>query len=109
SKQILAEVARVLKPGGAFLSITFMVGSHGMTGSTLPGEPNTFTKLNVDGPESRCGIFRVTAEEEIYDLYGVFELVAVDHLIRSEQNRGCEIKEWVIECRKPASRETKNI
>ncbi len=84
ARVILGEIKRVLKPGGLFFSKTFMAG---MQESSL---------------RSGYGVIRFTAEEEIKDLYGGFDIISVDHLLRSEGNRRHEIKEWLIIGRKLA-------
>jgi SAM-dependent methyltransferase len=80
SERIIREIHRVLKPGGVFFSKTFMTGSH--------------------GHHAGRGIARFTSEEEIPRLYGIFPAIEYDSLVRSDQNRQHEIKEWLITCRK---------
>jgi SAM-dependent methyltransferase len=101
SKRILSEIYRVLKPGGLFFSKTFMTGSSGdEKGKRLAGEAHTFTDIQGDANHSGRGIVRFTAEEEIPELYGMFHSIEYDSLIRTDQNRAHEIKEWLITCRK---------
>lgn len=80
SKKIIAEVHRVLKPGGYFYSRTFMDGTKGIN--------------------QERGVARLTTEKEIPELYGVFPSIDYDYIIRTDGNRRAEMKEWLITCRK---------
>jgi len=101
SKKIMNEIKRVLKPGGLFLSKTFMVGTYGDgKGKLLAGEPRTYTELSEGALHKGYGIVRFTAEEDIKELYSELEIIAVDHLIRSDKDRKFEVKEWLITCKK---------
>lgn len=98
SRRILAEVRRVLKPGGWLFSKTFATGMGGEAGGeTLPGEPNSYVKMGPDSPlHSDYGLIRLTAEEEIPQLYAGFSALEWDYLERSVGNRRKIIREWVI-------------
>lgn len=99
ARKIVDEVYRVLKPGGLCFSITFMTGLPG-TGTPIEGEPHTYTDY-TDGPLNEgYGIVRLTAEDEIPNLYGVFDSIEYDSVIRTDSNRTTEIREWLITCRK---------
>lgn len=102
SRRIVAEARRVLKPGGLFFSKTFMTGTSGeATGRRLEGERNTYLEI-PDGPFNKgYGVVRLTAEDEIEDLYSGFEGLSVDYVIRSDRNGSREVREWVISGRKP--------
>ncbi len=101
SRRIVAEAHRVLKPGGLLFSKAFMTGTSGeATGRRMEGEPNTFLEI-PDGPFNKgYGLIRLTAEEEIPGLYGVFPDIALDYVIRTDRNRTREVREWLITCRK---------
>jgi len=101
SRRILREVHRVLRSGGSFFSKTFMAGATWeKTGRRMDGEPNTFLEI-PDGPFNRgYGIIRLTDEEEIPDIYDQFAEISFDFVIRSDQNRTKEVREWLITCRK---------
>lgn len=101
SRVILAEARRVLKPGGMFFSKTFMTGTSGEdTGLRMEGEPNTFLAI-PDGPfNAGYGIIRLTAEDEIADLYGIFRDLSVDWSIRTDRNGSKKVGEWLISGRK---------
>jgi SAM-dependent methyltransferase len=99
TRTILAEIHRVLKQGGFFFSMTFMTGLPG-GGTPIEGEPNTFTDYTGGPLHEGYGVVRLTAEEDIPDLYSIFDSVEYDHVIRSDRNRETEIREWLIFCRK---------
>lgn len=101
SHRILAEVHRVLKPGGLLFSKAFMVGTYGDgQGPKLSGEPNTYTEIAEGGFHQGYGVIRLTSEEEIAEIYGLFDHIEYEYIIRSVMNRQHEIKEWIITCRK---------
>jgi SAM-dependent methyltransferase len=101
SRRIIGEVHRVLKPGGLLFSKAFMTGMTGSArGRRLEGEPNTFLEM-PEGPFNQgYGVIRLTSEEEIPGLYGLFPEISTDFVIRSDCNRNKKISEWLITCRK---------
>ena len=101
SRVILSEVARVLKKGGGFFSKTFMVGTYGDgMGPTVPGEPNTYQELTEGALRPGYGVIRFSSEDDIRDLYGCLDIQNLDYIMRSENNRSYEVKEWLVTCRK---------
>jgi len=82
SEKIIAEIHRVLKPGGKFYSKTFMAGSA------------------ISAFKKGYGVARLTDKSGIKGLYGNFDIESLDYVIRSDKNRKCKIKEWVIICSK---------
>ena len=101
SELIMQEIKRVLVPDGLFFSKTFMSGTYGDgNGEKLQGEANTYLNIEKGGFNQGYGIIRLTSEEEISKLYGVFQVKNVDYIIRSDNNRAHEIKEWLIVCQK---------
>ncbi len=104
SKIILEEIFRVLKPSGWFYSKTFATGMTGeTTGLKLNNEPNTYLEME-DGPLRKdYGIIRLTAEEEIKQIYHLFDNLEYDFIHRSDKNRKFLIKEWIITAQKVLS------
>ena len=104
SKIILEEIFRVLKPSGWFYSKTFATGMTGeTTGLKLNNEPNTYLEME-DGPLRKgYGIIRLTAEEEIRQIYHLFDNLEYDFIHRSNKNREFLIKEWIITAQKVLS------
>ena len=101
SIRIIAEVKRVIKPGGLFYSKTFMTGTYGdSNGEKLGNEKNTYNKIYKGALRDGYGIIRFTDREEIYQLYGSFCIEVIDYVIRSDKNSSYEVKEWIIICRK---------
>lgn len=101
SRRIVAEAHRVLKPGGLFFSKTFMTGTSGeATAIKMTGESNTYLSV-PNGPfNAGYGIIRLTAEDEIPGLYGIFSRIEWDHVIRTDRNRRYVVREWLITCQK---------
>jgi len=101
SRLIIGEIKRVLKPGGMLFSKTFMAGNHGgELGPTLEDEPNTYTQPPGGALKSGYGTTRFTTEDDLFNLYGMLNIVNVNYIIRSEGNRQSEVREWLIECQK---------
>ena len=101
SRKIMSEIHRILKPKGKFFSKTFMAGTYGDgKGKKIEGEKNTYIELCEGALRKGYGIIRFTDEEEIKDLYKDFNIESIDYVIRSEQNRKYEVKEWIIICSK---------
>jgi len=102
SIKIIEEICRVLKPGGNFFSKTFMEGMvKPGEGTLLKGEQHTYQSITTSGPLSaKVGIQRLTSENDIARLYSVFTIESIDYLIRSEENRNYEVREFLISCKK---------
>lgn len=100
SKKIIAEIHRVLKPGGMFFSKTFASGSDGDGGATYPEKNFSFVDVKDSALLQDGGVVRYTAEEDISTLYGIFSSIEYDRLIRSDGNRKREIRDWLITCKK---------
>ena len=101
SSIILEEIHRVLKLNGLIFSKTFSSEMSGQeTATSLEDEPNTFIKM-PDGPlRDDYGIIRLTAEDEIKDIYHLFNDLQYDFISRTDRNRSNVIHEWVIQGRK---------
>lgn len=100
SKKIIAEVHRILKPGGLFFSKTFATGSDGDGKDTYVDKNFTHIDIKDDVLLEGDGVVRFTAQNEIADLYGIFRSIQYDYLIRSDSNRQREFREWLITCKK---------
>jgi len=99
SNYVMAEICRVLKPGGVLFSMTFKDGCHG-DGSGKRIEPHTFEEV-TEGPLAGRGIIRFSPESAIHQLYALFDDLNLEYSIRSTNNMTHEIAQWVISCRKP--------
>jgi SAM-dependent methyltransferase len=107
SRIIVDEIKRVLKPGGRFFSKTFSTGTYGDgNGIKLEGEERTYVELFNGALKKGYGIIRFNSEEDIHDLYSIFQIESIDYIIRSENNQKYEIREWLIECKKSSRSDT---
>ncbi len=95
---VLAQVHRVLKPGGAHFSLLPKSGCWGDgTGARL--DATTIAEAS-EGPFRQLGKTRFATEESIRRLYAQFRDLALEYEIRSAENRTREVSHWVITCRK---------
>lgn len=96
SKKIINEVRRVLKKEGLFYSRTFADDMFiGNRRDELA--PREYTKIS-DGPLAGMGFVRLTNRQDIQDIYGVFNIQAIDKLEYTMKNGTIKISEWVISC-----------
>ena len=93
--EIIDEIHRVLRPGGLLFSVTYMTGLPG-DGERVEGEPNTYATLAAGPLHEGYGVVRMTGEEEISEIYGRFDSIAYDTLVRTDRDRTTEIREWLI-------------
>jgi SAM-dependent methyltransferase len=94
----IAEVERVLKPGGRFFAKMFGPDTTDiLSGEIL--EPGT-TKSAIAGPLQDIGILHAFTREELRDLFGNFADLKIDWLRRSDLDGRWEIFEWVVSCAK---------
>jgi len=102
SSQILAESARVLKPGGKLLSISFATETSGCgEGESVPGEEYTFPQLAAGPIRKDCGLVRFIDKKGIRKLYGeLFSVDSIEYVERSLGNESQIIREWIIACTK---------
>ena len=96
----LAEVARVLKPGGRFFSKMWGTRTTGY-GQGIELESNTFDEIPC-GPCFDMGVSHFFDEAEIRERFGSFEIDAIDSILRSDAVIDSQIEELMGQFRKPA-------
>jgi SAM-dependent methyltransferase len=98
TKIILSEIHRVLKPSGNIFSKTFATGMSGEnTAISLLNELHTYIEM-PDGPlRDDYGIIRLTSENEIPEIYHLFNDLQYDLITRTDKNRSNKISEWAIQ------------
>lgn len=96
--RILAEVHRVLKPGGLHFSMTARTGSWGDgTGRKL--DATTVSGVE-EGPFLHMGKARFATEASLRSLYGAFQDLCLNHAVRTEENGTREVAHWILTCRR---------
>lgn len=98
AKSIVAEIWRLLKPGGHHFSLTAKVGSWGDgTGERI--DATSFRNLK-EGPFAGMGVMRFATRESLKKLYSDFSLLTLDYSLRSLDNSVHELGNWVVNCQK---------
>jgi SAM-dependent methyltransferase len=99
-KRIVAEVRRVLKPGGRFLSVnlTDRCTEYGLGRGT---EPGGFADMGGDGPLSGGFFYLFMGRPQVDLLYAPFSEVTVDLVSRTAFNQRYTVEFWVVACRRP--------
>ena len=99
TKKILAEVRRVCKPSGKFLSLTFAPGMQGCDEALRAN--GHYVDSVTEGPLVGKGGVRITTEDDIAVLYGEYFCVSsIDYASRTNDNRSSVVNEWIICCQK---------
>jgi SAM-dependent methyltransferase len=95
----IAEVFRVLKPGGWFLSVTFTDRTWGY-GTGPQTEPGTFAHI-TEGPLAHKGVQRFFSRADIDTLYQLFTEHTLERSLFTVGGMAHQIEHWILECRKP--------
>lgn len=96
---VVAEVHRVLKPGGTFSSTNFTDRSWGY-GLGRPVAPGSFDTI-ADGPLAGKGYCHFMGRSDVDALYGAFADVQVETLAWTVGAMAHTIELWSVTCRKP--------
>ena len=98
SVNIIQNVHRRLRPGGAFWSRTFALGTWGIeTGKRIGRD---YWQAN-GGPSAGVGATRLTRRESIPELYGDrWSSITVGEITRHDGNADRIVREWIITARK---------
>ncbi|MBA4067508.1 MAG: class I SAM-dependent methyltransferase [Isosphaera sp.] len=94
-RKIVAQMGRVLKPGGRVYSATFARGTYG-DGMGREVEPGTFTDI-PDGVFAGKGIIHLFTEDEVREVFGAFSGLNVEcysHTLGGQQQL---VKRWVLD------------
>lgn len=98
--RMVAEIHRVLKPGGRHFSLTTHPGCWG-DGKGERVDECSYRDL-VEGPFAKMGVVRFSNAEQLRRLYAAFDELELEHSIRSMNGERHEIANWIVTCRKPA-------
>lgn len=98
AKRAVAEVHRVLKPGGAFLSCNFTNRSWG-AGTGHEVEPNGYTDIS-EGPLEGKGFGLFMSAEQLAELYAPFESRSIELVSWTAEEMRKTIELWTVTCRK---------
>lgn len=97
-KQIVGEVARVLKPGGRFCSVNFTPRTWGY-GLGDQVEPNGFTNI-PEGPLAGKGFSLLMSREQVDELCRDFSEMNVERMSWTLGGTAHTVECWVVTCRK---------
>ncbi|MFQ5763870.1 MAG: methyltransferase domain-containing protein [Rhodospirillales bacterium] len=97
-RSCVAEVHRVLKPGGVFFGKMFGIKTTGH-GTGDPIEDNT-TGDPAEGPCAGFGLCHFFTEAELAEVFGRFASLSVDWVHRSDHEQTISIFEWLVSARK---------
>jgi SAM-dependent methyltransferase len=98
-RSALAEVHRVLKPGGRFYAKLWGRRTTGY-GLGKAIEPGTYDAI-PDGPFRNMGVTHFFAEDEIREEYARFRIERIDISTRTDHQKGHFIEEFLCQFAKP--------
>jgi SAM-dependent methyltransferase len=98
TRRIVAEVHRVLKPGGLHFSLTPMAGSWG-DGAGTRLDPTTLAEV-AEGPFAALGKTRFATRASLESLYAAFSSLNIEYVRRSLEGGSKELSHWVVTGRK---------
>lgn len=100
SRQVITEIHKRLKMGGAFWSRTFAPGTWGVASGTPIGQDYWLANA---GPLVGKGPVRLTPLESLPALYGdAWASINVGEITRHDGDPGQIIREWIVVARKRA-------
>ena len=95
----VAEVRRVLKPGGRFISCNFTDRTWGY-GLGESVEPGGFTAIR-EGPLAGKGFTLFMGRAQVDELYRGFEQIGVERTGWTANNMAHLVELWIVTCQKP--------
>jgi SAM-dependent methyltransferase len=96
-RSVIAEIFRVLKPGGWFFSRMFHSSTTGIMSGVMV-ETGTVRSPEF-GPLAGCGLVHSVTEDELADLLSPFRDAAMALIQRTYRTN--QISEWVAQARRP--------
>jgi len=98
SQKIINDIYRVLKTDGKHFSILAKKGCWGdKTGKKI--DKTTYYSVK-EGPYSCSGKTRFASLPSLKSLYKEFKNLKIEYVIRTENNRGEKIQQWLVEAQK---------
>lgn len=96
----VAEIARVLKPGGLFFGKMFADQTTGSRSGVMI-EPGTVSKP-TSGPCAGNEVAHFFSREELHGLFAGFDELGIDQVHRTDGHGAIQIFEWLASARKPS-------
>jgi len=98
----VAEIARVLKPGGLFFGKMFADGCTGSRSGTML-EPGTMRKP-TEGVCAGNEVAHFFTRAELHELFAGFDALKIDQIHRTDGNGAIDVFEWLVSASKPSRR-----
>jgi SAM-dependent methyltransferase len=96
-QSVIAEIRRVLKPGGWFFARMFGEKTTGIMTGDLVEEKTT--RCAEFGPLAGCGLVHAFSAEEIATLLSPFQTVTLDWVHR-RVGKAFDVFEWIVQAKK---------
>jgi len=99
TERVIAEIHRVLKPGGLHFSLTPRAGCWG-DGDGERLDATTLAEVQ-EGPFQGLGKTRFATEASVRRMYQRFSELSLEYIATSAENASREVTHWILTCRKP--------
>ena len=95
-----SEVARVLKPGGTFLHLSFTDRTWGYGEGCSAGSPGAYFAIE-SGPFAHRGFVQFLSRTDLDRLLAGFTNIKIERAMYTLEQGTRQIEQWVVACNKP--------